>query len=76
MLDWIFVADFSLDVAGVAWATLIAQGVSVVGSFRSPLGRVERLEGAFWRIFASEELLPMAKIALPPFSSSLRFLLE
>ena len=26
VLDWIFVANFHLDVAGVAWATLIAQG--------------------------------------------------
>lgn len=33
VLDWIFVADFHLDVSGVAWATLIAQGISVVGSF-------------------------------------------
>ena len=33
VLDWIFVANYPLDVAGVAWATLIAQGASVVGSF-------------------------------------------
>ena len=65
VLDWIFVADFSLDVAGVAWATLIAQGVSVVGSFVVLLAELKRLEGPSGGIFASEELLPMAKIALP-----------
>ena len=65
VLDWIFVADFSLDVAGVAWATLIAQGVSVAGSFVVLLAELKRLEGPSGGIFASEELLPMAKIALP-----------
>lgn len=65
VLDWVFVADFALDVAGVAWATLIAQGVSVLGSFTVLRKELKKLEGASDGIFATEELLPMAKIALP-----------
>ena len=65
VLDWIFVANFHLDVAGVAWATLIAQGVSVVGSFTILLKELQTMEGNADGIFAKEELLPMTKIALP-----------
>ena len=65
VLDWVFVADFALDVAGVAWATLIAQGVSVLGSFSVLRKELKKLEGASDGIFEAEELLPMAKIALP-----------
>lgn len=65
ILDWVFVADFALDVAGVAWATLIAQGVSVLGSFTVLRKELKKLEGSSDGIFEAEELLPMAKIALP-----------
>ena len=65
VLDWIFVADFHLDVSGVAWATLIAQGISVVGSFTILLKELQTMEGNADGIFAKEELLPMTKIALP-----------
>lgn len=65
ILDWVFVADFALDVAGVAWATLIAQGVSVLGAFTVLRKELKKLEGASDGIFEAEELLPMAKIALP-----------
>lgn len=65
VLDWVFVADFALDVAGVAWATLIAQGVSVLGSFTVLRKELKKLEGSSDGIFEAEELLPMAKIALP-----------
>lgn len=65
VLDWVFVADFALDVAGVAWATLIAQGVSVLGSFTVLRKELKKLEGASDGIFEAEELIPMAKIALP-----------
>ena len=65
VLDWIFVADFHLDVAGVAWATLLAQGISVIGSFTVLLKELQKLKGNADGIFAKEELLPMAKIALP-----------
>ena len=65
VLDWVFVADFALDVAGGARATLIAQGVSVLGSFTVLRKELKKLEGASDGIFEAEELLPMAKIALP-----------
>ena len=65
VLDWVFVADFALDVAGGAWATLIEQGVSVLGSFTVLRKELKKLEGASDGIFEAEELLPMAKIALP-----------
>ena len=45
ILDWIFVADFHLDVAGVAWATFDRAGISVVRSFTVLLKVLGKLEG-------------------------------
>ncbi len=64
ILDWVAVAHLHMGVAGAAWATLIAQGVSALLSFGVLLRLLGRMEGA-GRRFAPDQLLPMARIALP-----------
>lgn len=64
-LDWVLVTRFSLGVAGVAWATLIAQSISAVLSFLVLLVKLRGMTRSHHRIFAKEEILPMVRIALP-----------
>lgn len=80
-LDFLFVAVFKTGVAGAAWATLIAQGLSCVLSFAvfmNTLGKfkdsddgVESVGGVArggyrkFRFFDGRELASMAKIAIP-----------
>ena len=79
-LDFVFVAVFKAGVAGAAWATLIAQGLSCVLSFAvfmntlgkfkdsgdedAVAGRAAGCGGKF-RFFDGRELASMAKIAIP-----------
>lgn len=65
ILDIIMVRSFNMGVSGVAWATLIAQGISAVLSFivfLRLLGRITREKSG---IFSFSELGDMTKIALP-----------
>lgn len=64
LLDWISVTTFRMGIAGVAWATLIAQGISAMLSFVVLLKLLKGFDGKF-TAFDKSELLPMAKIALP-----------
>lgn len=64
-LDWILVTQFSMGVAGVAWATLIAQGISAILSFLALIMYFRKIDRYHKVVFAKEELLPMTKIALP-----------
>lgn len=64
-LDWILVTQFSMGVAGVAWATLIAQSISAILSFFVLLAQLKKLGPAQHKIFDREEILPMLRIALP-----------
>ena len=64
-LDWYFVTRLSMGVTGVAWATLIAQGISAMLSFGVLLGLLRGMACPSAGIFAVSELLPIAKIALP-----------
>ena len=65
-LDVYMVTALDMGVAGVAWATLIAQGISAVLSFTLFLKGLKaypgKLEG---RLFDSRELKNMARVALP-----------
>lgn len=65
LLDWLLVSQFNMGVAGVAWATLIAQGISAVLSFLVLLLELQKIEKVHTKSFAVDELLPIAKIALP-----------
>lgn len=64
LLDWLSVTTFQMGIACVAWATLIAQGISALLSF-AVLLRLLKNFGGDSRAFDKNELLPMAKIALP-----------
>ncbi len=65
LLDWISVTTFQMGIAGVAWATLIAQGISAFLSFIVLTIQLKKIDGHCNTFFAKDELLPMAKIALP-----------
>lgn len=64
-LDLLLVINFNMGVTGVAWATLIAQGISVVLSFAVLVWEFKKLNVGKARYFDKSELLPMAKIAFP-----------
>lgn len=65
VLDWILVTQFDMGVAGVAWATMIAQGISAICSFGVLLHELKRLDSGKAGVFDTAELLPMAQISLP-----------
>ncbi len=70
VLDLTFVIKFSMGVAGVAWATLIAQGVSAVLSFIVLVGRMkkmqeERVYEEKRRLFERSAVGRIAKIGVP-----------
>lgn len=64
LLDWISVATFHMGIAGVAWATLVAQGISALLLFVALLRLLKSFDGKCI-IFDKSKLLPMTKIALP-----------
>lgn len=65
ILDWILVTQFAMGVAGVAWATLIAQGISAVLSFVVLILQFRKMNLRQTKAFDMDELLPMAKFSLP-----------
>ncbi len=65
LLDWISVTTFQMGIAGVAWATLIAQGISALLSFVVLKALLKKIGGGSEQAFSKEELLPMSRIALP-----------
>ena len=66
ILDYIFVAIFPWGVAGVAWATFIAQGIACVLAFITLLGRLKgvKTRGEV-RFFSGEMLKKVSLIAVP-----------
>jgi putative MATE family efflux protein len=66
LLDLLFVAVFQWGVAGVAWATFIAQGVSCVLSFFTLLKRLKRIEtNGTPKMFSKKMLIRVTRIAVP-----------
>lgn len=65
ILDVIMVTTFQMGVAGVAWATLIAQGISAVASFLVLMKDLKNLGTGHTKAFSKTELAAMTKIALP-----------
>lgn len=66
LLDLLFVAVFHWGVAGVAWATFLAQGAACVLAlltFRRRLAQIET-EGKAW-FFSAEVLKKIALVAIP-----------
>ncbi len=66
VLDIFFVKQLAMGVAGVAWATLIAQGISAVFFFLILLREMKgyEVEGKL-ALFDKEEFFSMARVALP-----------
>ena len=68
-LDVFFVRELAMGVSGVAWATLIAQGISAVLSFfillREIRGYTLEEEASKLVFFDKTECLSMARVALP-----------
>lgn len=66
VLDLVFVIQFDMGVAGVAYATLIAQGISAVLSFFWLMRRLRRMEiTQEFRYFDMGTLKTIWKIAIP-----------
>ena len=66
VLDVVLVRELGMGVAGVAWATLIAQGISAAFSFLLFLREMRRYEGDGGAgLFDQGEFTGMARIALP-----------
>lgn len=65
VLDVLMVTKFHMGVAGVAWATLIAQGISAVLSFVVLLWELRQFPCEKSGVFSCPELLCMTRIALP-----------
>lgn len=65
VLDILFVTQWDMGVAGVAWATLIAQGISVVLSCLVFIRQLTLLHCGSTGVFDRRELSAMTKIALP-----------
>ena len=64
-LDLYMVATLHLGVAGAAYATFIAQGISAVCSFLIFLRTLRRLDGKAETWFSKAEFSSMSRIALP-----------
>lgn len=65
ILDIYMVTELNMGVAGVAWATLTAQGVSALLSFVVFLRVMKGLHSGFEGFFDKSEFLDMSRIALP-----------
>lgn len=64
-LDILLVTVFDLGVAGVAWATLIAQGISAVLSGFVLRRQLRQLDDGACPVFSAGQFLSMFRIALP-----------
>ncbi len=66
VLDLILVCQFHMGVAGVAWATLIAQGISAVLAFFLFMKEMQNYPtDEKMKLFSGGEFLEMCRIALP-----------
>ena len=66
VLDVVFVREFHMGVAGVAWATLIAQGISAVVAFLLFVREMKQYQGEKGDTrFDKGEFSRMSRIALP-----------
>lgn len=66
ILDLIFVINFNMGVAGVAWATFIAQGIAAVLAFFVLMRRISRIETKEKaQVFSADMLGRIALVAVP-----------
>lgn len=65
VLDILFVSAFKMGVAGVAWATFIAQGISSILAFIALILRLKKIESEKPKIFSLKMLGRISKVAVP-----------
>jgi putative MATE family efflux protein len=64
-LDLLFVGRFHWGVAGAAWATLIAQGISAVLSFGVLMRKLAGIHSGTYQRFDRMVLMNMTRVAIP-----------
>lgn len=65
ILDLVFVIVFNMGVAGVGWATFIAQGISSLLAFAVLLKRVHGIKSETYKKFSFRMLGHISRIAIP-----------
>ena len=65
ILDLVFVIVFNMGVAGVGWATFIAQGISSLLAFAVLLKRVHGIKSGTYKKFSIRMLGHISRIAIP-----------
>lgn len=65
VLDIIFVTQLQMGVAGVAWATFIAQGFASLAALTVLIFRVKRIESLKPKLFSVNMFLRISRIAVP-----------
>lgn len=65
VLDLVFVIVFQWGVAGVAWATFVAQGMASIGAFVVLLKRLKKIETGPYKRFSKSMFLRINRIAIP-----------
>lgn len=65
ILDVYFVRDLGMGLAGAAYATLLAQGLSAIFSFCVFIMRIGKIETQKTKIFDKEELGLISRLAIP-----------
>lgn len=65
ILDLVFVIVFKMGVAGVGWATLIAQGISSLLAFVVLMRRIHNIKSGYYKKFSFNMLKQISKIAVP-----------
>ncbi len=65
ILDLVFVCCYHWDVAGVAWATFITQGVAGVLSIAAALRRVAKIKTGKYQLFSFKMLGTISAYAVP-----------
>ncbi|SHK10503.1 putative efflux protein, MATE family [Hathewaya proteolytica DSM 3090] len=65
VLDYVFVAVFHWGVAGVAWATFIAQGIACILALFTLLKRVKEIKAGVYEKFSIEMLKRISNMAIP-----------
>lgn len=64
-LDILFVTQFHMGVAGVAWATFCAQGFASVAALSVLLVRVKKIQSEKPKLFSRKMLVRISRIAVP-----------
>ncbi|WP_105301927.1 MATE family efflux transporter [Anaerococcus marasmi] len=65
ILDVYFVRDLGMGLAGAAYATLLAQGLSAIFSFFVFIKRIRKIETGKTKIFDKKELGLISRLAIP-----------